>query len=119
MSVGIGLIEFIEPSDTLNYKSYFKNCILQTILNVFFLFTFVWNKIFCSKNGAVYYICNRNSPLRNVREYVFPTLCNILHLKTQSIPFSIKIIDVMCMTVCKEIIQKGERKRKCKITRNN
>ena len=33
--VGIGLIELIEPSYTLNYRSIFKHCILQ---------------IFCSKN---------------------------------------------------------------------
>ena len=33
--VGIGLIELIEPSYTLNYRSLFKHCILQ---------------IFCSKN---------------------------------------------------------------------
>ena len=39
--VGIELIDFIEPSDTLNYKPFFKHCILQTILNVFLLFIFV------------------------------------------------------------------------------
>ena len=54
--VWMGLIELTEPSDTLNYKLFFKHCILQTILHVFFLFIFVWNKILCSKNWAVFYI---------------------------------------------------------------
>ena len=49
-AVGIGLIKLTETSDTSNYKSFFKHCILQTILHVFLLFTFVRNKIFCSKN---------------------------------------------------------------------
>ena len=49
-SVGIGLIELTEPSDTLNFKLFFKHCILQTILHLFLLFIFMWNKIFCSKN---------------------------------------------------------------------
>ena len=40
-SVGIELIELTEPSDTLNYKPFFKHCILQTILHVFLLFIFV------------------------------------------------------------------------------
>ena len=50
MSVGIGLMEVTEPSDTLNYKSCFKFCILQTILRIFLFFIFEWNKISCSKN---------------------------------------------------------------------
>ena len=29
---GIGLIELTEPSDTLNYKPFFKYCALQIIL---------------------------------------------------------------------------------------
>ena len=41
MSVGIELIEPTEPSDTLNYKPFFKHCILQTILHLFLLFIFV------------------------------------------------------------------------------
>ena len=49
-SMEIGLIELTEPSDTLNYKPFFKDCILQTILHVFSLFIFVWNKILCPKN---------------------------------------------------------------------
>ena len=48
-SVGIGLIELTEPSDTLNYKPFFKHCILETILHIFSLLTFVWNKIFVLK----------------------------------------------------------------------
>ena len=47
--VEIGLIELIGSSDTLNYRPLFKHCILQTVLHVFLLFIFVWNKIFCSK----------------------------------------------------------------------
>ena len=54
--MGIELIELTEPSDTLNYKPFFKHCILQNILQVFLFFIFVWNKIFCSKNSAVFYI---------------------------------------------------------------
>ena len=54
-SVGTGLIELTEPSDTLNYKLFFKHCYLQTILHAFLLLIFVWNKIFCSKNWAVFY----------------------------------------------------------------
>ena len=38
-SVGIGLIELTKSSDTLNYKLFFKHCILQTILPVFILKT--------------------------------------------------------------------------------
>ena len=53
----IGLLELIEPSDTLNYKPFFTNCMLQTILQIsFLLFIFSWNKIFGSKNWAVFYI---------------------------------------------------------------
>ena len=55
-SAGIGLIEFSLPSDTLNYKPYFKHSILRTILRVFLLFIFVWSKIFSSKNWAVFYV---------------------------------------------------------------
>ena len=49
-SVGVGLIKLVEPSDTLNYKPFFKHCILQTISHIFLLVIFVWIKIFCSKN---------------------------------------------------------------------
>ena len=55
-SVGIGLIELTKLSGTLNHKQSFKYCILQTNLDVFLLFTFVCNKIFCSNNWAVFYI---------------------------------------------------------------
>ena len=48
--VGTGLIEPTESSDLFNYKSLFKFYILQTILHVFLLFIFVWNKIHFSKN---------------------------------------------------------------------
>ena len=54
--VGIGLIKLSEPCDTLNYKPFFKHCILKTILHIFSLFVFLWNKIFCFKNWAVFYI---------------------------------------------------------------
>ena len=55
-SVGIGLIELAEPSDLLNYKLFLKHCILQSILRIFLLFKFVWNKIFCSKYRVVCYV---------------------------------------------------------------
>ena len=55
-SVGIGLNEFAELFDTLNCKPFFKHYILQTILHVFLLCIFVWNKTFCSKNRAFFYI---------------------------------------------------------------
>ena len=35
-SVGMWLIEITEPSDTLNYRSFFRHCILPTVLHVFF-----------------------------------------------------------------------------------
>ena len=54
--MGIGLIELIEPSDVLNYKLFFKHCILQTVSYVFILFILVWNKIFCSNSWVVFYI---------------------------------------------------------------
>ena len=50
----IGLIYITESSDTLNYKPFFKHSILQTILHVLLLFIFVWNKISCSENWAVF-----------------------------------------------------------------
>ena len=49
-SMGVEFIELTEPFHTLNYKSLFKHCILQSILRVFLLFIFVCNKIFCFKN---------------------------------------------------------------------
>ena len=52
-SMGIWLIESAEPSDTLNYKLFFKHWIIQTILHVILLLTFVRNKIFCSKNSYI------------------------------------------------------------------
>ena len=55
-SVGIGLIELTVSSDTLNYKPFFKHCILKTILPVILLFIFVWNEIIFSKNQTVFYI---------------------------------------------------------------
>ena len=56
MPVGIRLIELTEPSGTLNYKSFFKHCILQTILHVFLLFIFVWNKIFILKTELYFVV---------------------------------------------------------------
>ena len=55
-SVGIALIELTKPSDTLSYKPFLKHCILQTVLQVIFLFIFVWNKALCSINWAVFCI---------------------------------------------------------------
>ena len=34
-SVGIGSVEFTEPSDTWTYKPFFPHCILQTILHIY------------------------------------------------------------------------------------
>ena len=45
MPVEIGLIELTEPSGALNYKPFLKHCILETILHVFLLFIFMWNKL--------------------------------------------------------------------------
>ena len=130
----IGLLELIEPPDTLNYKPLFKNCMLQTILQIFFLLLiFAWNKIFGLKNWAVFYIClawfgvafsgtvlnvlcfwcslwkvkeNQGffsysrynllgiaikTPLRNVWQYIFPTLVNALLGKNSE--YKIYIID--------------------------
>ena len=55
-SVGIALTELTKPSDTLNYRPFFKHCVLQTVLHVLFLFIFVWKKTLCSKKRAVFYI---------------------------------------------------------------
>ena len=54
--VGIRLIELTQSSDTLNYKPVFKQCILQIILHIFVLFIFLCNKIFFSRNWALFYI---------------------------------------------------------------
>ena len=35
--VGIRSTELTEPSDTRNYKPYFKHCVLQTVLHAFFI----------------------------------------------------------------------------------
>ena len=48
--------KLIEPSDTLNYKPFFKHGILQSILHVFLLFIFAWIKIFFFKNWDIFYI---------------------------------------------------------------
>ena len=48
-SVGIGLIELTESSDTLNYKPFFKECILKTILHVFFIV------YICVKQNLLFY----------------------------------------------------------------
>ena len=53
-SVGIGLIELTEPSDTWNYEPFFKYCIFQTILHVILLFIFVWTKYFVPKTKPCY-----------------------------------------------------------------
>ena len=55
MLVGIGLIELTEPSDTFNCMPFYKHCILQTTSYKFLLFILLWNKIFCSKNWAVFF----------------------------------------------------------------
>ena len=34
-SLGVGLIELIKPSDTLNYKSFLKRCIVQKTKSYF------------------------------------------------------------------------------------
>ena len=54
MSVKIGLIELTEPSDTLNYKPFFKHCILQTILHEFLLFIFVWKIYFVLRTESYF-----------------------------------------------------------------
>ena len=37
MSLGIGLIKLIKPSDALNYELFFKHYILQAVLHVLFV----------------------------------------------------------------------------------
>ena len=54
MSVKIGLIELTEPPDTLNYKPFFKHCILQTILHEFLLFIFVWKIYFVLRTESYF-----------------------------------------------------------------
>ena len=48
-SVGIGLTELTEPSDTLNYKLFFKHCILQTVLHGFYCLYLCGTKSFVLK----------------------------------------------------------------------
>ena len=45
-----------EPFDSLNYKPFFYHSCLETISHVSLLFIFVWNKISCSTNWAVFKI---------------------------------------------------------------
>ena len=66
---GIELIKVTEPSDTLNYKPLFKQWVLQTILHIFSLLIFAWNKIFYSKKWAVFYIFLFRLGLRCIRRY--------------------------------------------------
>ena len=68
MSVVIGLIKLIEPSDAFNYKLFLKIAFYKLILDVFLLFIFMWNTIFCSKNWAYKEIIKRNKEnKRNVK----------------------------------------------------
>ena len=48
-SLVIGLIGITEPSDTLNYKPFFKHCTLQTILQVFYCLYLCGTKSFSLK----------------------------------------------------------------------
>ena len=50
MLVRTGLIELTEPSETLKYKSFFKHCILQTILDVLYCLHLCGTKSFALKN---------------------------------------------------------------------
>ena len=94
MSMGIGLIELSEPSDTLKYKPSFKNCLLQAIFNALLLFIFVWNKIFCSKNWALFYIFFDLvwSSIRcySIKDSVFQVLLLIVIMN------SLAIADIIC-----------------------
>ena len=67
--VGIGLIELTKQSDKLNYKPFLKHCILETILHAFLSFLFVWSKIFCSKNSALF--CGAKSFVLKTEPYSF------------------------------------------------
>ena len=49
-SVGVRSTAFTEPSDTVNYKLFFKLYCLQTILPVIFIVYICVDKIFYSKN---------------------------------------------------------------------
>ena len=44
--VRIGLIELTEPSDTLNYRSFYKHCIWHTVLHVFFIFVCILSELY-------------------------------------------------------------------------
>ena len=48
-SVGIWLIEFTQPSDTLKYKLFFKHCILQTL----FFYTYFFCLYLCGTKSFV------------------------------------------------------------------
>ena len=40
-SMGIELIDLVEPFDMLSYKPFFKHCILQTITRIFIVYSFM------------------------------------------------------------------------------
>ena len=65
----------------------------------------------------------KNSPLRNVCQYIFLTLCNILHSKNSKyMIYNIVYRDdvSLCMRAWKEILKKKKMKeKKCKIMSNN
>ena len=55
--VKIGLIELIEPSGTLQYKPFFKHCILQTILHeLYYCLYFLGIRFFVLKTELLFFI---------------------------------------------------------------
>ena len=49
MSVGIGIIELTELSDTFNYEAYFKQCFLHTSLHFLYCLYLFGTKFFVQK----------------------------------------------------------------------
>ena len=54
-SVGIRSTAFTEPSDTVNYKLFFKLYFFQIFCTLFLLFIFVWTKSFVLKTELYFF----------------------------------------------------------------
>ena len=75
----------------------------------------IWFGVVFGVKGSIFWNSNKNSPLRNVRQYIFPLPCNTLHSKNSK--YAIYDTDYrrdvsLCRRVCKEIMKKIAMKEK-------
>ena len=81
------------------------------------------NQEFFSYSRYIIWNSNKNSPLRTVHQYIFPTQCNILH--NEKSKYTIYDINYrrdisFCMSVLKETTKnKTLKEKKCKTTKKN